>query len=144
MKRLLIPLFFIACNGYAAGIQKWVDKDGNIHYGDTPPAKTQTQSIRVTRPPSNPGKPLPRFSADDEEDKEADSAKKPGDDKKQSKSSREANKEVCKKAKADRDVITRSDIIRLRQNDGSERVLSSKEIEARRIQLDNDIKKYCK
>ncbi len=33
-------------NSYA-GIFKWVDKDGNIHYGDTPDKNIKTQEIQI-------------------------------------------------------------------------------------------------
>ena len=141
MKRFLIPMVFIACNSYAAGIQKWVDESGNIHYGDTPPVKTQTQSISVSRPPSNPGRPLPRFTGSSDETKadNSQSEQKSSTDK----TTQEVNKQVCESAKKDLDVISGNNIIRLREKDGTERALSDKEVNERRLQLEQNVKQYC-
>ena len=140
MKRFLIPLIFIACNSSAAGIQKWTDESGNVHYGDTPPVKAQTQSISVSRPPSNPGKPLPRFTGSSTEKKTTETK---AEQKKQDRTTDEVNKQACEKAKANLDIISRSSIIRLKQNDGTERVLSDEEVDKRRLKLEKDVKQYC-
>lgn len=140
MKRILIPILLFSCSSYAAGIQKWVDENGMVHYGDSPPAKTKTESITVSRPPSNPGKPLPRFSTStDAQKKNDDQATRQSHDK----TTQEVNKEVCERARKDLQVIDGNELIRLRQADGTERVLTDEEITQRRQQIDNDIKKYC-
>lgn len=143
MKRFIIPIMFIACNSYAAGIQKWTDESGNIHYGDTPPIKAKTESISVSRPPSNPGKPLPRLttsdSVSDSETKTAETNAK----QKQDRTTDEVNKQVCEKAKENLEIISSSSLIRLQLKDGSERVLTDKEIDERRLKLEQDIKQYC-
>ena len=140
MKRFIIPMIFIACNSYAAGIQKWTDESGNVHYGDMPPLKTKTESIHVNRAPSNPGKPLPRFTGSNAEKKTTEA--KAGQ-KEQNRTTDEVNKQVCDKAKVDLDVISRNALIRLKSSDGTERVLSDEEVDARRLKLEKDVKQYC-
>ncbi|MBT3204625.1 MAG: DUF4124 domain-containing protein [Gammaproteobacteria bacterium] len=142
MKRFLIPVIFIACNSYAAGIQKWVDENGNIHYGDTPPAQTKSQTINVSRPPSNPGKPLPRFSDGSEKTPEMTDDK--AAQKKNSEEDKISNNEICEQAKIDLNIISRSNTLRIKQKDGTERTLSDKEIDERRKKTESDIKQYCK
>lgn len=142
MKRFLIPIILISCNGYAASIQKWVDESGEVHYGDSPPPATQTQPISVSRPPSNPGKPLPRLTGSQGEDKAASDSsanKKP-----QNRTTEQASQQVCEKARENLATIQSSTIIRLRQTDGTERVLNDQEIDERRQQFENDVKQYCK
>ena len=39
----MFATFFIS----AAGIQKWVDADGNTHYGDIPPIGNLSEQMRV-------------------------------------------------------------------------------------------------
>jgi len=141
MKRFLIPVLFIVGNSYASGIQKWVDEKGSVHYGDTPPVKTKTQSIRVTRPPANPGKPLPRLSNDNKDKDES------GGETQQTKQTKQTNKkaqELCGKYKANYNIIITSDIIRETEKDGSERFLSDQEVDKRKKQLEENIKLYCK
>ena len=145
MKRFLIPMMFIACNSYAAGIQKWTDESGNIHYGDAPPIKTKTESVRVSRPPSNPGKPLPRLTTGDSAD--GSQQKTTGtkvEQKKQDRTTEEVNKQVCEKTKESLKVISSNSLIRLKLSDGTERALSDEEIDERRLKLEQDVKQYCK
>ena len=40
---MMFTTFFIS----AAGIQKWVDTDGNTHYGDIPPIGNSSERVRV-------------------------------------------------------------------------------------------------
>ncbi len=142
MTRFLILMALIASNSFAAGIQKWTDESGNVNYGDTPPVKTQTQLISVSPPPSNPGKPLPRLNASEDNEKLAsDKAEK---NKVPEVTTREANKVICEKSTHDLEVISSNSVIRMRNNDGTERILSDEEIDQRRIKLEQDIKQYCK
>jgi hypothetical protein len=141
MKRLLLPLIFIACNSYAASIQKWVDKNGNVHYGDTPPASIKTELVNVTRPPSNPGKPLPRLS--DSKISGYSSNKNSSTARPKSRSTAEIDREVCEKARKNLQIIASSSLIRLRQSDGTERILNDQEIDERRQRFEADIKQYC-
>lgn len=141
MKRLLTLLIFIACNSHAAGIQKWIDENGQVHYGDSPPAQVKAESINVTRPPSNPGKPLPRFggsNAESESDAQNPDQKPPAE------TSEEQAKEACDQAQKDLSVINRSTRIRLKQADGTTRYMTKDEIEERRKQTEADIEQFCK
>ncbi len=43
--------------GAQAGMYKWVDKDGNVHYGDTPPRDVTSQPLRTPKkPPATPAR----------------------------------------------------------------------------------------
>ncbi len=138
MNRLLILVLFIAGNSFAAGIQKWSDEKGLIHYGDNPPAQAETESIRISRPPSDPGKPLPRFSSEETEDTPPTGQQKPAE------TSDEEAKALCEKARKDLTIIQRSTRLREKSGDGSIRYLNKEEIEARRIQTEEDIEHFCK
>lgn len=146
MKRLLIPLLFLACNSHAAGIQKWTDEDGQIHYGDSPPAKVTPEAVRISRPPTNPGKTLPRFSAENKEQQDQqkgqpspEQAKAPAPE-----PSADQAAEFCAQAKKDLTTINRSNRIRVKSADGGTRILTSEEIGKRREQAQADIEQYCK
>lgn len=45
------------CAPLMAGVQKWTDAEGNVHYGDAPPPGAATQRVSVNAPP--PGRSQP-------------------------------------------------------------------------------------
>lgn len=124
---------------YAGKINKWVDEQGNVHYGDSPPANSKAKPVNVSRPPSNPGKPLPRLNPENQPTQTDQAAPK-----NPPKTREEANQRACQSAKDNLKVISENEMIRTRQADGSEKVLTAEEIEQRRIKLESDIKQYCK
>lgn len=144
MKRLLIFLLFISCGSYAAGIKKWTDENGQVHYGDNPPAKSQSESIRVSRPPSDPGKPLPRFSdTQAEEGDKADNTDTPKEEPLPETTAEQAAEE-CARAKKDLATLRRSNRIRLKSDDGKVHYMTPEEIEKRKTQSQEDIDQFCK
>ncbi len=138
MKQLLFLIIFLSCNSFAAGIQKWVDEQGNVNYGDTPPVNTQAEPIAVTKPPSDPGKPLPRLNSD------KNNADPTAENKKTSENTPEQDLTICNEAKKDLKVIGRSKRIRLQRADGTTYYMSEDEIESRRVRAEKDIETYCR
>jgi hypothetical protein len=82
--RTTLALLAICGPLMAASVQKWTDADGNVHYGDSPPPGSSTQSVRVNAappssrpqtvyvaPPTTPaaGKPIDRDTRDAEAEK---------------------------------------------------------------------------
>ncbi|MDJ0880861.1 MAG: DUF4124 domain-containing protein [Gammaproteobacteria bacterium] len=142
MKRLLIPVLIFTSSSYAAGIQKWVDDNGQVHYGDSPPAKTQTESVRVSRPPSNPGKALPRFTGSQDDtsataNADEDTASAPPE------TSEEVAQKQCEQAKKDLSTLNRTSRVRLRMDDGTIRYMTDEEREERKKLSEEDIKQFC-
>ena len=136
--RYLIYLSLIFSTSLSAGsIQKWVDDDGNVHYGDAPPVSAKTKEIRVLSAPSDPGKALPRLSADGK----VNSASGTKDD--GSKVPEDQAKAACEAARQDLKVITSSNRIKLKSADGSTRYMSTEEIEERRKVSEGDVEKFC-
>jgi hypothetical protein len=46
MRKLLILVAFLALAPAAiADVYKWVDSNGSVHYGDTPPANARSRSV---------------------------------------------------------------------------------------------------
>lgn len=142
MTRILILLFLFTSNSFAAGIQKWTDEQGNISYGDSPPAKAQTEPVNISRPPSNPGKPLPRLTTGEKNTAKVQdkTVSKPTN----ATSTQQDKLNICEKARKDLNVISANNVIRMRNTDGSERILSDAEVDQRRTKLEQDIKQYCK
>lgn len=46
----LVSLSLLTSSSYAAGIHKWTDAQGNVHYGDKPPENTSTNTVKIRGP----------------------------------------------------------------------------------------------
>jgi len=58
MKRIALMLFALAvATTAAAQAYKWVDKDGKVRYGDTPPPGVKAQPLRTPKGPPPPPAP---------------------------------------------------------------------------------------
>ena len=129
MRYLICLLLAVSTSLGAGSIQKWVDEDGNVHYGDAPPASMKTETVRVQRAPSNPGKALPRLS--DEPEAAA------------SEVSAEEASTACQNARNDLEVIATNTRIRLQETDGNVRYLSEEEIAQRKAIAEADVERFC-
>lgn len=145
MKRLLMSILmsiiFITANSYAAGIKKWVDEGGQTHYGDSPPSRTNTESVKVSKPPSNPGRPLPRFNP--VKDAEEEAAEQPDEQAEAKQPEEERDEEFCKQARRELRILRSSKRIRLKTSDGGTRHMTREAIKLRREQTKEDIEKFC-
>lgn len=140
MRQLLFPVLLLLCsNSSAEVIKKWVDDQGNVYYGDTPPYSVKTEEIRVSPKPSNPGRSLPRLNTD--RDNTSASQSQPS-------SSRalpdDQARSICDDARKTMNTLNRSSRIRLQMSDGGSRFMSKEEIEQRRQQTQQDIDQYCR
>lgn len=126
----------------AGSIHKWVDEDGNVHYGDAPPVSAKTEGVRVQSAPSNPGKALPRLSKP-ASGTDTDTGGDPGATASNEQVPEDQAKIACDQATEDLKVITRSSRVKLKAADGSTRYLSSEEIEERKTQAEADIERFC-
>jgi len=140
MRYLICALMLVTLPLQAGAIKKWVDEDGNVHYGDSPPASAKTENIRVLSAPSNPGKALPRLG-DSSSEGTAGSGGEAGDP---SKVPADQARAACDAAQEDLRVIRSSTRIRLKSPDGSTRYMSTEEIEERKKQAEDDAKRFCK
>ena len=140
MRYFIYLLLMISTSLSAGTIHKWVDEDGNVHYGDAPPVSAKTQDVRVQSAPSNPGKKLPRLNdgADGQQGATGQTAEQGNE------TTAAQAKEACERARSDLLVIDSNSRIRLRQPDGSTRYLTEAEISERRSMAQEDIKNFCK
>ena len=141
--RYLIFLFFAVSMSLQAGsIQKWVDEDGNVHYGDAPPAAVKSQTVRVQSAPSNPGKPLPRLSDENGEGDGGGNAAAESDNA-TAEASPEQAAAKCERARSDLNIINTNTNIQLKQPDGTTRYLTGEEVDQYRRKAEADIAQYC-
>ena len=142
MRHLIFLTLFISGPLFAGTIQKWIDEEGNVHYGDAPPVSAKTESVRVQSAPSNPGKALPRLGSQ-EKPKEVGNAATTA-----ATGAADVPKDqariACDQAQEDLATINRSSRIKLKAADGSERYLTTEEISERKTQAEADIKQFCK
>ena len=142
MRYLICLALLFSLPLHAGTIKKWVDEEGNVYYGDSPPISVKTENVRVLSAPTNPGKALPRLSSPGTEEASGGGTPAAGDNGNQV--PRDQAQMACDKAREDLQVINRSSRIKLRSADGSERYMSTEEIEERRKLAEEDIKQFCK
>jgi hypothetical protein len=134
MRYLTYLVLVVSTSLNAGAIHKWVDENGSVHYGDAPPVKTKTESVRVQSAPSNPGKALPRLSAPDGTQQVAG----------QPAVSKDQASKICEAARDDLNIINTSSRIKMKQSDGTLRYLSEEEIAKRKADSEADVASYCK
>ena len=136
MRYIIYLSLIFSTSLFAGSIQKWVDDDGNVHYGDAPPVSAKTKEVKVLGAPSDPGRALPRLSADGD-------VKSTSSDGPSNKVPKDQAKASCDAAKQDLKVINSSSRIKLKSADGTTRYMSTEEIEERRKTSEEDVEKYC-
>ncbi len=141
MRYLICLMLVVSTSLHAGSIHKWVDENGNVHYGDTPPIKIKTENISVQSAPSKPAKPPPRMSTE-----QASSAEGAGGDASAAPDniSDEQAQSLCENARNDLDIINSNSNIQLKMADGTTRYLATDEIEKRRVSSEAVIDRYCK
>ena len=138
--RYLIFLTLLLSTSLSAGtIQKWVDEEGNVHYGDSPPISAKTESVHVQPATSNPGKALPRLGDSSGDSDKSTTTAANGDE-----VPNDQAEIACNQAQEDLRVINNSSRIKLKAADGSTRYLTTEEIAERKEQAEADIKSFCK
>ena len=140
MRYLIVLTFLVSTTLQAGAIHKWTDADGNVHYGDAPPVTVKTESVRVQAAPTNPGKSLPRLSNSGDENAEGSGTAAAGEDVPVPK---DQAKIACDQAKEDLQTISRSTRIKLKAADGTERYMTTEEIDQRKEQAEADVDRFC-
>ena len=140
MRYLIYLILAVSTSLNAGSIQKWTDENGNVHYGDAPPARTKSENVRVLSAPSNPGKALPRLNSSNDSG-QAENDKAAGN--KQEVSDKQASN-ICASARADLDLLNNSIRIKLQQPDGEVRYLNESEIAERKAATQIEVNRFCK
>ncbi|MCP4331094.1 MAG: DUF4124 domain-containing protein [Gammaproteobacteria bacterium] len=140
MRYLIYLILVVSTSLHAGTIHKWVDENGNVHYGDTPPISTKSENVKVQSAPNNPGKALPRLSTEQADDPAGASGDGSADPEEVSDEQAQA---LCENARNDLNIINTSTNIQLKQVDGSRRYLSADEVEQRRVSSQAQVDRYC-
>ena len=60
----ILALSLAVAGSAAAQMYKWVDKDGKVRYGDTPPPGAKTSTVAAPSPPASGGAPAAKDAKD--------------------------------------------------------------------------------
>ncbi|MCX9157999.1 DUF4124 domain-containing protein [Niveibacterium sp. 24ML] len=64
MYRTLAALLLCAATSANAGVYKWTDENGKVHYSDIPPPKTDPSKVPLTPPSGFSGPEMPEPSSE--------------------------------------------------------------------------------
>lgn len=149
MKKILLILIMLSSANAFAGLNKWVDADGKVHYSDQPPpANVKAQTLRLTSdaPATESAVDAPKTIAEREvELKKAQQAKKDAAEKAAQEQARmDVEKSNC--AIAQNSLRTLQNGMRLVEIDANgERSYIDDEQRQQRIEkVQQDIDLYCK
>lgn len=147
LRKSLIWIFMLMITSLVqAGVYKWVDEQGRVHYGDRPISDNAGEVRIRDQGGSDPSadsvsrhEKQQRFLRAREEDREE---KKRAQEKKKQK--KVESKRNCKQAKKDYDKYRHAGAIYEKGKDGGRKYLSFKDREEYEKSLATKIKKWCK
>jgi hypothetical protein len=133
---LLAGLMSLPCSANNNVYYKWVDENGQTHYGETPPAQTESQKVKVQ---TGHSEPTVYGGVDSSKNKgEQDQAK----DMAQTEQS-VRDPETCKRAKKNLSVLNGRPRIRVTDEQGVYRFLTIDEINDSRDKMLTLIQENC-
>ncbi|MFT5396033.1 MAG: hypothetical protein ACI85N_001222 [Gammaproteobacteria bacterium] len=141
----LLVLFFVASGSSYAAMYKWVDADGEVHYGQHSPVDVEDVKI-IKGPPSVDIEKASKIL--DEQNKGLDKLReeriKKAEEEKKEEEKLALEKENCKKSQARLKSYTARPTVQLVQEDGS-RVRATEEQRQEEIRKSQEmVKEWCK
>lgn len=100
---------------------KWLDEEGKVVYGDHPPKGVDAEQIRISTGTSSTEEAAQGFSDDPEAKKEDEGQLKVGG------IDKDKADEYCKQARTNLEVLENNALIRQKDDQGQERILSEDE-----------------
>ena len=139
-KSTLAAIFLsLISSASTAAIYKWKDEQGLVHYGSAPPSGTEAKKMGVSTHFSTvpKTKSAPKATANTTKKADASTDKKDPYTQKQHDS-------LCDKATKDIATLNQSGRLRVKQEDGSSKVMTDKNRTKRQETMQKMIKKHCK
>ena len=136
---------FISSYCYA-GIYKWVDDEGNIHYGQQRPASAKSEKMRIQHHAPNDSSTYKRPGAKEGEENKEEKASETAKDKKKPETAAEKKRRMVACAQAKKNLQTMQSVgrIRSKDKDGNASYISQEQKEAKMKQSRELINKHCK
>lgn len=142
----LIGLFLLTSSTSIAGIYKWTDAEGNVHYGQQRPRDTSSEKMNVPKhAPANtstykrPG--LDKKTADSKAKADTEESSQETKETPAEKKQRLAD---CEKIRQNLATMESRGRVRSADKDGNLRFLSDEEKQARMAKSKNTLSKHCK
>jgi len=143
MKKYLFAFLILSATSADAGLNKWVDEHGKVHYSDQPPpVGAEASTLRNAPPPASPSAPTKSFAEREAELKKARQAQTEAAGKTtQEQSNTEAN---CITAKQTLYSLQQGGRLVEYDEKGERRYLEDEERQQRANQAQAEIDKWCK
>jgi len=147
-KGLLFLAIFSISNYCYSGIYKWVDEQGNVHYGQQRPASVQAERMRVQsyapEDTSSYKRPVLDTNGDATEGKSETSDADTPEKKPESKAEKKQRLAACAQARKNLTRMQTVGRIRSKDKDGNTSFISQKQKEQKMQQSRDLISKHCK
>lgn len=151
LSRLLLLTLFMLPLSVTAGVYKWTDKDGNVHYGSQRPADAQAEKLKIetSKPLSQPpetkkDKPAEKAEAEKEAAPTEPAKAKQPEPPKEPVLSRKQKKQLCSQARQRLAAIESRGRLKATDEKGNVRHLTDAERSSRLKEARGDVGKYCR
>jgi len=148
---LFSSLTFMCSPISMAGIYKWTDAEGNVHYGQQRPTDTSSEKMQVPQhTPVNkstymrPGQKSADAKAGSEPDDAANKKTDKPEEVKETKAEKKQRLADCEKVRKNLATMKSNGRIRSKDKDGNIRYLSDEEKQARMNKSNKTLEKHCK
>lgn len=146
MFRLLVIVLLVTGSVTQAEIYRWVDEKGQVHYGDRPQQKQNSQQIKIKPKPASNSSGAPR-NLQQEQQKflrslEAERQEREEQRARQAKQDEEKQKK-CHKARDDLRLYSETNILYELDKNGQRRTLNDQEYKNVLAETQKLIDKYC-
>ncbi len=125
-----------------ADVYKWVDQDGQLHYGDRP-GKTDAEKLTIRNNETTKPRPIKNTEDGDKNTQEAKPAEKPAKPEKPTISKKEKRR-LCNEAKTDIATITSRGRMREKNAKGEYSYLSEKQRQQRLAAAKKKQREFCR
>ena len=131
----------------AGDIYKWVDEDGNVHYGDKPAASTQAERMDIDSKRTDAARVTAQTQArvqarTEAREAEAEAAAN-GPSEEELQAEAQERRQACERSRANMQRLVTSRRI-YREDESGERVyLDDAEMQATRQRVEDEINKFC-
>lgn len=159
LSTLLMAALFVP-PGVTAGIYKWTDEQGKVHYGSQRPADAAAERLKINADPSPYSDPAEAEETDKDAKKESDKEskdekKKEAEAKKRAEAeaakaaekpqiSRKEKQKLCAQARANVQTIESRGRVRVKDEAGNSRHLTDQERSKELAASRKNVSKYCK
>jgi len=148
LKGLLFLVILSISNYCYSGIYKWVDEEGNVHYGQQRPASAKAEQMRVQSyaPEDTSSYKRPALNSGDKDntDKSANSDAETPEKKPETKAEKKQRMAACAQARKNLTRMQSIGRIRSKDKDGNASFISQKQKEQKMQQSRDLISKHCK